>query len=93
MRDDAAIDSALDRVFHAMDGCAKRGVNTTGVLPGGLGVRRRAHGWHEQRAAEDPQKTTEFSEDWVNLVALAANEENTGGGRVGTAPTWCPWMT
>lgn len=71
MRDDAAIDSALDRVFHAMDGCAKRGVNTTGVLPGGLGVRRHAHGWHEQRAAEDPQKTAEFSERY---------KETAGGG-------------
>ena len=71
VRDDAAIDSALDRVFPAMDGYAKRGVNTTGVLPGGLGVRRRAHGWHEQRAAEDPQKTAEFSERY---------KETAGGG-------------
>ena len=38
VRDDAAIDSALDRVFHAMDGCAKRGVNTTGVRPSGLAI-------------------------------------------------------
>ncbi|PRQ12464.1 L-serine ammonia-lyase [Corynebacterium sp. 13CS0277] len=87
VRSDAEIDAGLDRLHAAMEGCARRGIASQGVLPGGLGVRRRAHGWYEQLLADDPQRTAEFSEDWVNLVALAVNEENAAGGRVVTAPT------
>ena len=87
VRDDAAIDHALDEIAQAMDDCTKRGVSSDGVLPGGLLVRRRAKRWYDQLMEEDPHRTAEFSEDWVNLVALAVNEENAAGGRVVTAPT------
>ncbi|APT84368.1 L-serine ammonia-lyase [Corynebacterium aquilae] len=87
LRTDEDIDEGLLRIFHAMDACAKRGIATTGMLPGGLGVHRRAAGWYEQLIVDDPERTAEFSEDWVNLVALAVNEENAAGGRVVTAPT------
>ncbi|AGP31284.1 L-serine ammonia-lyase [Corynebacterium terpenotabidum] len=86
-RSDREIDAGLDAIVQAMDACAERGMGTDGVLPGGLLVRRRAHRWYTQLAQEDPGCTAEFSEDWVNLVALAVNEENAGGGRVVTAPT------
>ena len=59
----------------------------TGVLPGALKVRRRAHDWHQRLAAEDPKMDPRFAEDWVNLIALSVNEENASGGRVVTAPT------
>ena len=87
LRTDEQIDANLDALAQAMQDCAKRGVSFAGVLPGALMVRRRAKHWYDQLMEEDPHRTAEFSEDWVNLVALAVNEENAAGGRVVTAPT------
>ncbi len=50
-------------------------------------VRRRAPDWHARLLAEDPDRDPKFWQEWVNLVALAVNEENASGGRVVTAPT------
>jgi L-serine dehydratase len=72
-----------------MQACVKRGCETPGVLPGGYKVKRRAPGLHAQltqpamAAPHDPL----IALDWVNLWALAVNEENAAGGRVVTAPT------
>jgi L-serine dehydratase len=68
--------------------CVERGCRQEGTLPGGLGVRRRAPELHrtltgEQAGSLDPLHVM----DWVNLYALAVNEENAAGGRVVTAPT------
>lgn len=87
LRTDEEINDKLDAISQAMEDCFKRGVTFNGVLPGLLRVRRRAKRWYEQLIEEDPQCTAEFSEDWVNLVALSVNEENAAGGRVVTAPT------
>lgn len=87
LRTDEQIDANLDAIAQAMQDCAKRGVTFAGVLPGALMVRRRAKHWYDQLMEEDPHRTAEFSEDWVNLIALAVNEENAAGGRVVTAPT------
>ncbi|NMO01715.1 L-serine ammonia-lyase [Gordonia sp. TBRC 11910] len=79
-----------DRLLHIRDvmvACERRGITQSGTLPGTLGVRRRAKAWYERLVAEDPDRSPEFAEDWVNLVALAVNEENASGGRVVTAPT------
>lgn len=70
-----------------MHECAANGIARTGDLPGALKVRRRAHQWHERLSAEDPHRSPQFAEDWVNLIALAVNEENASGGRIVTAPT------
>jgi L-serine dehydratase len=75
----------LDQVRQAMLACIYRGCEQDGVLPGGLGVRRRAKALRlglEARAA-DPSAVFE----WVSLWALAVNEENAAGARVVTAPT------
>jgi L-serine dehydratase len=88
-RDDAAIDAQLDRIWHTMQACVARGIATPGVLPGGFKVRRRAPALHEALTSKadlahgDPLIVL----DWVNLFALAVNEENAAGGRVVTAPT------
>jgi L-serine dehydratase len=88
-RDDAAIDAQLDRIWQTMQACVARGIVTPGVLPGGFKVRRRAPALHEALTAKpdaahgDPLIVL----DWVNLFALAVNEENAAGGRVVTAPT------
>lgn len=70
-----------------MHECAAHGIARTGDLPGALRVRRRANQWHERLSAEDPNREQQFAEDWVNLIALAVNEENASGGRIVTAPT------
>ncbi|RZT19120.1 L-serine ammonia-lyase [Mycobacterium sp. BK558] len=78
------------RLLHVRDvmhECAANGMTRRGYLPGTLRVRRRAHQWHQRLAAEDAHKDPQFAEDWVNLIALAVNEENASGGRVVTAPT------
>ncbi|WP_280150536.1 L-serine ammonia-lyase [Piscinibacter sp. XHJ-5] len=88
-RSDAEIDAGLMKIWHVMQACVERGLRTDGVLPGGFKVRRRAAALHRQLCANpeaalrDPLQVL----DWVNLYALAVNEENAAGGRVVTAPT------
>jgi L-serine dehydratase len=79
----------LQSIRDAMSACIDRGVAIGGILPGGLEVKRRAPGIlkqlveRQERALADPLTVI----DWVNLWALAVNEENAAGGRVVTAPT------
>ena len=88
-RSDAEIDAGLLKIWAVMQACVVRGCATDGVLPGGFMVRRRAADLHRQLCANpeaalrDPLQVL----DWVNLYALAVNEENAAGGRVVTAPT------
>lgn len=88
-RSDAEIDAGLLKIWAVMQACVARGCKTDGVLPGGFKVRRRAADLHRQLCANpeaalrDPLQVL----DWVNLYALAVNEENAAGGRVVTAPT------
>jgi L-serine dehydratase len=76
-------------IWRVMQECVERGSRTTGVLPGGLKVRRRAADLRARLEVEwasgvpDPLGAME----WVTLYALAVNEENAAGGRVVTAPT------
>ncbi len=88
-RSDAEIDAGLLKIWRTMQDCVSRGCRTEGVLPGGFKVRRRAPALYRQltsnpeAALRDPLQVI----DWVNLYALAVNEENAAGGRVVTAPT------
>jgi L-serine dehydratase len=88
-RTDAEIDAGLLAIWRAMEGCVERGLSAEGELPGGLRVRRRAAGLHRsllgRRAASSSDPLDVM--DWINLYALAVNEENAAGGRVVTAPT------
>ena len=86
-RSETEVRTRLLHIRDVMVECEKRGISRDGCLPGALRVRRRAHSWYERLHAEDPARSPEFAEDWVNLVALAVNEENASGGRVVTAPT------
>jgi L-serine dehydratase len=79
----------LDEIWEAMQACVRRGCEMDGILPGGLQVARRARKIYDalrgrqEAALSDPLSVL----DWVNLYALAVNEENAAGGRVVTAPT------
>jgi L-serine dehydratase len=77
----------LLHIRDVMEECKNSSLERTGLLPGGLKVRRRAPDWHTRLRAEDPDRDPKFWQEWVNLVALAVNEENASGGRVVTAPT------
>jgi L-serine dehydratase len=88
-RSDAEIDAGLDEVADAMYACIDRGMKTDGVLPGGLNVQRRAFQVHQSLMRDADRRLADplAALDWVNLWALAVNEENAAGGRVVTAPT------
>ncbi|GAY13995.1 L-serine dehydratase [Mycobacterium sp. shizuoka-1] len=77
--------AAVLRIWSVMQQCVTAGLSHRGVLPGGLGVRRRAGQLAAQLEAtpHDPL----YAIDWVTVYALAVNEENAAGGRVVTAPT------
>jgi L-serine dehydratase len=88
-RPDAEIDAGLLHIWRVMQDCVERGCRSDGTLPGGFKVKRRAKALraaltaHPEQALRDPLQVL----DWVNLYALAVNEENAAGGRVVTAPT------
>ncbi|MDO5652268.1 MAG: L-serine ammonia-lyase [Moraxella sp.] len=80
----------LDDIWQVMQDCVKDGCRHDGVLPGGLHVKRRAKNLYDSLCTEYGQATHDnglFAMDWVDLYALAVNEQNAGGGRVVTAPT------
>lgn len=76
----------ISDIQAAMTDCIKAGTATEGVLPGGLGVRRRAPSLYRE-LSESTKRDSMYGIDWVNLWALAVNEENASGHRVVTAPT------
>lgn len=79
--------SGLDRIWKAMSDCIDRGLRTGGILPGGLGVRRRAPALYGKLLDAPHANEREQLFDWLNVYAMAVNEENAAGGRVVTAPT------
>ena len=87
-RSDTEIREGLLHVWSVMQDCVQRGCRTEGILPGGLKVRRRAARLYQQLSCEAELNQVPLGTmDWVNLFALAVNEENAAGGRVVTAPT------
>ncbi len=90
-RSEADIRSGLWKIWEAMHECVENGLKHGGILPGGLNVRRRAPDFFQRLKAVEQNPnviSTTFSVmDWVNVYALAVNEENAAGGRMVTAPT------
>jgi L-serine dehydratase len=88
-RSDAEVDAGLDRIWEAMRACVQRGIRTEGRLPGNLLVKRRAPELHRELSAHPEQALRDQLTilDFVNVYAMAVNEENAAGGRVVTAPT------
>ncbi|MBV8672760.1 MAG: L-serine ammonia-lyase, partial [Acidobacteriaceae bacterium] len=91
LRPEQEVRAAILHIWEVMQACIDRGMTTEGILPGGLGVRRRAPGLAQRlrekestgKGSGDPLAPL----DWVTVYAMAVNEENAAGGRVVTAPT------
>jgi L-serine dehydratase len=80
------IRDGIQKIWNAMEDCTKRGLHASGELPGGLAVQRRAGEMArnlKEKGITDPLAAM----DWLNIWAIAVNEENAAGGRVVTAPT------
>jgi L-serine dehydratase len=86
-RTEEEIREGLLHIYSVMEECVQVSLKREGLLPGGLKVRRRAPDWHERLLKEDKDRDPKYWQEWVNLIALAVNEENASGGRVVTAPT------
>lgn len=87
-RSEKDIRQNLLKIADVMHGCIEKGCRTDGILPGGLNVRRRAANLYRKLSEKDktnPQHTDVMN--WLNLFAMAVNEENAAGGRIVTAPT------
>jgi len=88
-RTNAELDAGLDHIWDVMKSCVARGCRTEGHLPGGMQVKRRAAELHRRLSSRPEQALKDQLSilDFVNLYAMAVNEENAAGGRVVTAPT------
>ncbi len=89
-RDEQAIRSGILNIARIMQACIDKGCHTPGILPGGLNVKRRAADLYAKLIAKNPNPKNAKAEDvmnWINVFAMAVNEENAAGGRVVTAPT------
>ena len=87
MRPREETDAALDNIAAVMMACIERGLNTEGILPGGLEVTRRAPKLWQKLHSSPMSNEREQLFDWLNVYAMAVNEENAAGGQVVTAPT------
>jgi L-serine dehydratase len=89
-RSEEEIRSGLMKLWRAMQDCVEQGLRDEGILPGGLDVPRRAAKLHRsllEIGKPNVITSTLSAMEWVNLFALAVNEENAAGGRMVTAPT------
>ncbi len=89
LRSEDEIKQKLDAIWDVMQTCVKQGCAKEGIMPGGLNVPRRAHQLHHKLSSKQNYSMIDPLEvmDWIDLYALAVNEENACGGRVVTAPT------
>jgi len=86
-RPEGQVRDRLLRIWAVMRECVASGCGSPGILPGGLKVPRRAPELYQRLAADSGPADPLHVMDWVNLFAIAVNEENAAGGRVVTAPT------
>jgi L-serine dehydratase len=86
-RSEVEVQARLAALWSTMQDCVRRGCEREGILPGGLKVRRRAAALHRKLRSSEDDRDPLRAMDWINLYALAVNEENAAGGRVVTAPT------
>lgn len=83
------LSEGIDAIWNTMDACVNRGLEKKGILPGGLDVKRRSAEIHEQLQSEwgINRNNPVAANEWLQVFAMAVNEENAAGGKVVTAPT------
>ncbi|GAA2157073.1 L-serine ammonia-lyase [Humibacillus xanthopallidus] len=96
-RTESEVRERLLHLWGVMQQCVESGcTREERTLPGGLKVRRRAPELRERLREQEaharlrdggPMLDPLWAMEWVNLYALAVNEENASGGRIVTAPT------
>jgi enamine deaminase RidA (YjgF/YER057c/UK114 family) len=84
-RSESDIREFVERIWNTMHACMLRGLETGGILPGGLNVRRRAPRF-ARKLEEAGERDPLHAMDWINVFAMAVNEENAAGRRVVMAP-------
>jgi L-serine dehydratase len=89
LRPEAEVKERLLQIAAVMKECIEKGCTTPGILPGGLNIKRRAPILYEKIKFKGAPKSHEYTDsmEWLNLYAIAVNEENAAGSRVVTAPT------
>ncbi len=89
LRSETEVRERLLHIASIMRECIETGSHTPGILPGGLNIPRRAPALYEKLMSKGKPQTEEHMDSisWLNLYAIAVNEENAAGGRVVTAPT------
>jgi L-serine dehydratase len=89
LRSEAEVIARLTKISDTMRACIAKGCKTTGILPGGLNIKRRAPELLAKITAKGKPLSYEYTDSmsWLNLYAIAVNEENAAGSRVVTAPT------
>ncbi|WP_226661057.1 L-serine ammonia-lyase [Microbulbifer aggregans] len=89
LRSEQEVKDGLWKIWQVMEASIERGCHQKGVLPGGLGVRRRAEEHYRELSKQTDEERRQGLAilDWVSLFALAVNEENAARGRIVTAPT------
>ncbi len=86
-KDETEVCERLMHLWQVMRDCIHSGMHSEGILPGGMKVKRRAAGLYRKIKGQADDQSGLSAMDWVDLYALAVNEENAAGGRVVTAPT------
>ncbi len=83
------VKARLLKIANVMRECIEKGCHAGGILPGGLQVKRRAPELLKKIQQKGAPKSHEYTDsmEWLNLYAIAVNEENAAGSRVVTAPT------
>jgi L-serine dehydratase len=89
MHTEASVIARLTKISDVMRECIQKGCHTSGSLPGGLNIKRRAPEILQKLQQKGRPSSHEYTESmtWLNLYAIAVNEENAAGSRVVTAPT------
>lgn len=88
LQSESVVRTKIINIANVMEACINKGCTTEGILPGKLGVKRRAAVLYKKLSAEGkPSALHPSAMNWLNVFALAVNEENAAGKRVVTAPT------
>lgn len=89
LRSQTEVQEKILEIANVMRQCIDKGCQSPGILPGGLNIKRRAPDLYQKLLLKGKPTSHAYTDsmEWLNLFAIAVNEENASGGRVVTAPT------